>query len=149
MKIIFLLMMMFFICSDCISQINNDLIIEQIERMSENSNDEENDYSELIEAYWELLENPLNINGDDIDQLAEFRFISVFQLEKIKSYIKEYGDIQFIEELYEIEGMDDKSIEMIKDIICFEESKKKEMRFSDLKYGKHKVITQVDCDVSI
>lgn len=144
MKIIFLLMMMFFICTDCISQINNDLIIEQIERMSEDSSDEENDYSELIEAYWELLENPLNINGDDIDQLAEFRFISVFQLEKIKSYIKEYGDIQFIEELYEIEGMDDKSIEMIKDIICFEESKKKEMRFSDLKYGKHKVITQVD-----
>lgn len=144
MKKIFLLMMMFFICTDCISQINKDLIIEQIERMSEDSSDEENDYSELIEAYWELLENPLNINGDDIDQLAEFRFISVFQLEKIKSYIKEYGDIRFIEELYEIEGMDDKSIEMIKDIICFEESKKKEMRFSDLKYGKHKVITQVD-----
>lgn len=132
------------IMTGCFAQVNNNLIIEQIERMSENSEDEINDYSELIETYWGFLDNPVNINSDDIDQLAEFKFISIFQLEKIKSYRKEYGDIQFLEELYEIEGLDDKSIQMIKDIICFEDNKVKKMSIRDLKYGKHKIILQSD-----
>ena len=132
------------ICTKCFSQANNDIIIQHIERISENSEDEINDYSELIETYWNWLENPININSDDIDQLAEFKFISIFQLEKIKAYRKEYGDIQFLEELYEVEGLDDKSIQMIKDIIYFEEYKMKKISISDLKYGKHKIILQSD-----
>ncbi len=86
------------------AQISNDLIIEHLEKMSENTGEEYSDYSELLESYWSISENPVNINSDDIDQLAELKFISIFQLENIKNYKKHYGDIQFIEELYEIEG---------------------------------------------
>lgn len=144
MKKIFLLILTISIYTKCIAQINNDLIIEHIERISENSGDEISDYSELVEAYWSLIDNPININTDDIDRLADFKLLSIFQLENIKSYRKEFGDYQFIEELYEVEGIDENSIAIIKDIICFEDNKDKKMRLKDLKYGKHKIITQVD-----
>ena len=117
MKKIFLLILTISIYTKCIAQINNDLIIEHIERISENSGDEISDYSELVEAYWSLIDNPININSDDIDRLADFKLLSIFQLENIKSYRKEFGDYQFIEELYEVEGIDENSIAIIKDII--------------------------------
>lgn len=142
-KILFLTMMIFSYIN-CTSQVNNDLIIKHIEHMSEKNNDEISDYSELIEAYWSLLENPININGDNIDQLAELKLISIFELEKIKTYRKEYGSFQIIEELFEVEGLDKTSVEIIKNIICFEDDNDSRISIKDLKYGKHKIISQID-----
>lgn len=142
-KIIFFVIMC--INYNIIAQINDDLIIKQIERMTENSEESDIDYSELIEAYWDITENQININGEDIEVLTELKFISIFDLENIKKYIKEYGNLQFIEELYEIEGLDNNTIEMIKPLICFNDSKKKKLKLNDiLKYGKNKVIFEVD-----
>lgn len=132
-----------FYCSNAIAQVNNDLIIEQIERMTENSEDENVDYSELLETYWNITENPININSDEIDILAEFRFIDVFQLEKIKEYRHDYGNFQIIEELYEVDGLDGKSIEMIKPLICFKDKKDEKIKIHDiLKYGKNKIMME-------
>lgn len=126
-------------------QISNDLIIEHIERMSENSEEEYSDYSEMIEAYWSMVENPVNINSDDIEQLAEFKFISIFQLENIKKYRKNFGDIQLIEELNEIDGIDQRSIDIIKPLICFEENNNDKIVLKDIfKYGKNKVLLEVN-----
>lgn len=127
----------------CFAQVNNDLIIEQIERMSENS-EEDSDYSELIESYWDLVENPIYINSDEIDRLAEFKFISAFQLENIKKYRKEYGDFKFIEELYEVKDLDKKTIEILEDLICFNDNSNKALRLKDLKYGKNKILIEVN-----
>lgn len=125
-------------------QINNDLIIEQIERMTEGSEDEYNDYSELLEAYWSLMDNPININSEDINQFAEFKFISIYQLENIKAYRKNYGDFQFIEELSAVEGLDETSIEMIKPLITFEKYSKYKFKLSDIfKYGRNKMMMEV------
>ena len=132
-----------FYFSNAIAQVNNDLIIEQIERMTENSEDENVDYSELLETYWNITENPININSDEIDILAEFRFIDVFQLEKIKEYRHDYGNFQIIEELYEVDGLDEKSIEMIKPLICFKDKKDEKIKIHDiLKYGKNKIMME-------
>ena len=117
MKNKIILITLFFIAEAGLTQINNDLIIEHIEKMSEQSGEEISDYSELIEAYWSITENPININSEDIHQLAEFKLLSIFQLEKIKEYRKLYGDIEIIDELYEIESLDDITIEMIKPLI--------------------------------
>ena len=127
------------------AQISNELIIEQIERMAENSEEENLDYSELIEAYWSLLENPININSNDIDILTEYKIISIFQLENIKNYQQEYGDILIIEELYEIESIDDRTIEMLRPIIIFQkdESSDKIQLRNMFKYGKHKIISEI------
>ena len=128
------------------AQISNDLIIEHLEKMSENTGEEYSDYSDLLESYWSISENPININSDDIDQLAELKFISIFQLENIKNYRKNYGDFQFIEEFYEVEGLDSISIEMIKPIICFENEKEHDkIKLNNLlKYGKSKILLEVN-----
>ena len=41
--------------------------IEYLEKMSENAGEEYSDYSELLESYWNISENPVNINSDNID----------------------------------------------------------------------------------
>ena len=114
--------------------------------MSENSEDEYSDYSDLIESYWNIIENPININSDNIEQLAELKLINVFQLENIKDYRKKYGDILFIEELYEVEGLDSQSIEIIKPLIIFKDEKSHD-NFSlknIFKYGKNKILIEVN-----
>ncbi len=146
MKRLVLLLFTILLCISTQAQVNKDLIIEHLEKMSENSEDEYSDYSELLESYWSISENPVNINSDDIDQLAELKFISIFQQENIKNYRKYYGDIQFIEELYEIEGLDSLSIEMIRPIICFENEKEHDkIKFKNiLRYGKNKILLEVN-----
>ncbi|MBR4155637.1 MAG: helix-hairpin-helix domain-containing protein [Bacteroidales bacterium] len=127
-------------------QISNDLIIDHIERMTENSEDEISDYSEMIETYWSIIENPININSDNIEQLAEFKFISIFQLENIKNYRKSFGDFQFIEELYEVDGLDPQSIEIIKPLICFDDRYHNDKTPLEhiLKHGKNKILFEVN-----
>ena len=140
MKRLFLILIISVLYFNTYAQISNDLIIEHLEKMSENSEEEYSDYSELLESYWSITENPININSNDIDQLAELKFISVFQLENIKNYRKKYGDFQFLEELHEVNGLDSISIELIKPIIRFNEDRNHEkIEFKNvLKYGKHK-----------
>jgi hypothetical protein len=114
--------------------------------MSENSEDEYSDYSDLIENYWNIIENPININSDNIEQLAELKLINVFKLENIKDYRKKSGDILFIEELYEVEGLDSQSIEIIKPLIIFKDEKSHD-NFSlknIFKYGKNKILIEVN-----
>lgn len=131
---------------DCNAQVQNDLIIEHIERMSENRESEYSDYSEMLETYWYLCENPININSDEIDMLNELNLINVFQLEKIKEYRKKFGDFLIIEELYEVEGLDDINIEILKPIICLEkqESNNKISIKDFFKYGKKKVMLNTE-----
>ncbi len=142
MRQLLLIMIFNILCLNIYAQISNDLIIEHIEKMSEGMEEESTDYSELLESYWNIIENPIDINSDDINMLAELRLISMFQLESIKAYRRNYGDIQFMEELYEVENMDSISVEIIKDVICFE-SKKDKLKIRDLKYGKSKILMEV------
>ena len=142
MRQILLILIFNILCLNIYAQISNDLIIEHIEKMSEVMEEESTDYSELLESYWNIIENPIDINSDDINMLAELRLISMFQLESIKAYRRNYGDIQFMEELYEVENMDSISVEIIKDVICFE-SKKDKLKIRDLKYGKSKILMEV------
>ena len=126
------------------AQTNNDLIIDLIEKMSDNNEEEYSDYSVLLENYGHITDNPLNINSDDIAQLAELRFISIFQLENIKRYRKDYGDFQFIEELYEVEGFDSINIEMLRPLICCnKDSHNDKIILKDIfKYGRKKILLE-------
>ena len=145
MKRLFLLLTISLLGVNIYAQINNDIIIDYFEKMSENSEEELTDFSELMESYWNLAENPININSDEIEQLADLKIISVFQLESIKNYRKNYGDFQFLEELYEVEGLDKTSVEMIRALICFKEENPNKTKLKDiLKYGKSKTLLEVN-----
>lgn len=146
MKKLFLLLIINLLNISIYAQINNDIIIDYFEKMSENSEEEHYDYSELLESYWNITENPININSDNIEQLAELKFISIFQLENIKEYRKNYGDFMFMEELYEVKGLDSLSIEMIKPMICLHDEKSHdEIKLKNiLKYGRSKILFEVN-----
>lgn len=96
----------------------NELIINRMELLSEDS-DSETDYTELIDNYVFLSENPININSDDISYLLDLQLITIFQQEQLKAYRRNFGDILFAGELPMIEGFDDETIAIITPIVQF------------------------------
>lgn len=119
--------------------ITDDIIIDQIERMIDDS-DKDLDYTELIENYWTICENKININNpEELNQLIELHLVSIFIVDNINSYRKDFGDIVNFDELRFVEGIDEMTLNILKPLICFEKPKEKEkLRLKDMwKYGKH------------
>lgn len=128
------------------SEITDEIIIDQIERMLDNS-DDEIDFTELIEEYWTICENKININNpDELNQLIELHLVNVFIVEKINDYRKNFGDFMMFDELSFVDGIDEMTLNILKPLICFEKPKEKEkLRTKDLwKYGKHQTIFQIE-----
>ena len=126
--------------------ITDDIIIDQIERMTENT-EEEIDFTELIEEYWSICENKININNpDELNQLVDLHLINIFIIDKINEYRKNYGDFMMFDELSFVEGLDDLTLNVLKPLICFEKPhESKTLSTKDLwKYGKHQTIFQID-----
>ncbi|MBO7459427.1 MAG: hypothetical protein J6T53_00780 [Bacteroidales bacterium] len=119
--------------------ITDDIIIDQIERMIDDS-DKDLDYTELIENYWTICENKINVNNpEELNQLIELHLVSIFIVDNINSYRKDFGDIVNFDELRFVEGIDEMTLNILKPLICFEKPKEKEkLRLKDMwKYGKH------------
>lgn len=122
------------------------MIINQIEKMVDN-NEEETDYTELIEAYWDLCENKININeGEELSKLIEFHLISTYLIESVNEYRKNFGNIMFIDELKTIDGFDELTISILEPIICFENQQVDSKIPIDkaFKYGKHQLVFEID-----
>ena len=128
------------------NSITDDIIIDQIERMIDD-NDEDLDYTELIDNYWEICENKININNpDEINQLIELHLVNIFIIDNINIYRKDFGDIMNFDELKFVEGVDEMTFNILQPLICFERPKEKEkLRFNDmLKHGKHQAQFQTE-----
>lgn len=126
--------------------ITDDIITDQIERMMENS-EEEVDYSELIEAYWTICENKININNpEELDQLIDLHLVNAITIENINAYRKSFGNFMMLDELNFIEGIDEMTLNILKPLICFEKpDENAKSRAKDLlKYGKHQMIFQTE-----
>ena len=63
----------------------NNLLIEQVERLAEDSDDDA-DFEDLLENYIFFSENPVNLNSDEVMRLVELRLLSVFQYEELQKY---------------------------------------------------------------
>ena len=63
----------------------NDLLIEQVERLAEDS-DDDIDYEDLLENYLFFSENPIDINSEDVKQLVELHLLNVFQYEELLNW---------------------------------------------------------------
>ena len=130
------------------SDITDEIIIDQIERMLENDdNADELDFADLIENYWNICENKININNaEELIQLIDLHLVNVFIIENINSYRKNFGDIMMLDELTMIEGIDEMTLNILKPLICFEKpSEKEKYKLKDLwKFGKHQTIFQVE-----
>lgn len=126
--------------------VTDDIIIDQIEKMIDNS-DNDVEYAELLENYWTICEDKININNsDELNQLIELHLVNVFIIENINNYIKNFGDIINFDELRFVEGIDEMTLDILKPLIRFEKPKEQEQRrLKDMwKLGKHRVQFQIE-----
>ena len=119
----------------------NPLLIEQVERLAEDS-DEEVDFEELLESYLFLCDNPLNLNSEEVMQLVEMRLMNVFQYEALQQYRRSYGDILFLEELEMVEGFDAQTIGLITPVVSIGANRGRDkITLNRLaRYGKHQIL---------
>ena len=119
----------------------NELLIEQVERLAEDS-DEDADYEDLLEQYIFFIDNPVNLNSDDVVELLELRLINVFQYEELQKYRRYYGDFLFLEELEMVDGFDELTLSIIAPIVYIgkDDSKDKITLSKMARYGKHQVL---------
>jgi len=119
----------------------NELLIEQVERLAEDSN-EDADYEDLLDQYIFFVENPINLNSDDVVELLELRLINVFQFEELKKYRRYYGDFLFLEELEMVEGFDVQTLSIIAPIVYVgKDNSRDKITFSKMaRYGKHQIV---------
>ena len=119
----------------------NPLLIEQVERLAEDS-DEEVDFEELLENYLFLCDNPINLNSEEVMQLVEMRLMNVFQYEALQQYRRSYGDILFLEELEMVEGFDAQTIGLIAPVVSIGPDRGRDkLTLNRLaRYGKHQIL---------
>ncbi|MDY0078010.1 MAG: hypothetical protein RBR87_12135 [Bacteroidales bacterium] len=120
-------------------------ITEQIELIAENT-EEDLDYSDLIESYLFLAENPLNVNADDLEPLRDLYLINAFQYEQLNIYLKEFGPMLSRYELAAIDGFTDETIALIEPLLRFstEVKSSKIKPLNILKYGRHQLLMRTE-----
>ena len=119
----------------------NALLIEQVERLAEDS-DDDLDFEDLLENYIFLSENPINLNSDEVVRLLELHLINAFQYEELQKYRRYYGDFLFMEELEMLEGIDEQTLAILAPVVYVGKDLTKDN--TTLKklasYGKHQVL---------
>ncbi len=120
----------------------NHLLIEQVERLAQESDNEETDFEELLETYLYYMQNPINLNSDGIIHLLELHLISVFQHESIKTYRQLYGDFAFVGELEMVEGFEEQTCSVVSPIVyAGQDPSRNRIGIQELAhYGRHQLI---------
>ena len=120
----------------------NRLLIEQVERLAEESDNEETDYEDLLETYLHFSQNPINLNSEAVVHLLELHLINVFQYESIKTYRQLYGDFAFVGELEMVEGFDEQTFSIVSPVVyAGQDRSRSRVTLRQLaRYGRHQVI---------
>ncbi len=107
-----------FVCTKLIGQntaIRNDIIEKIIENIAENS-DETLDYTDLLERFNTLYDNPINLNNASKDELEQLHLLSDYQIQNLLEYRKESG---LIYSFYELRLLDGFNYSILQKIIPF------------------------------
>ena len=119
----------------------NNLLIEQVERLAEDS-DEDADFEELLDNYIFFSDNPVNLNSDEVMRLVELHLISIFQYDELQKYRRYYGDFLFVDELEMVEGFDEQTLAVVRPVVQIGKAESND-RLSLKKmarYGKHQIV---------
>lgn len=118
----------------------SDIIHQQIETISENS-DNEPDFTELEEEINYYQNNPININSTNPEILRKIPFITDRQVYGIISYITSYGELLSLYELQAIEGFNMEEINRILPYITIKYSPRTpETNFKNIfKFGRNEL----------
>ena len=105
------------------------LLLEQtedklVEDLTLPDDDDDASHEDLLEDYLFYLENPLNINSEEVIHLEEIGLLSVFQTEALRQYRRQFGDLLFIDELLTMEEFNEAVVAVIGPLIYFGKSEK-------------------------
>ncbi len=131
--------------NDSIQPVNLEFITNKLENLSRDS-DINLDYSDLLEEYIYYFENPVNINGENIVKLRDIYLINDIQLNNLRLYIVNFGQLMSIYELTSVTGFDKETVKNLEPFITFETVEKTE-RFKTrdaVRFGKHVLISRYD-----
>lgn len=100
------------------------LLLEQTEdRLSDGLDltemSSEESHEDLLEDYLFYLENPININGEEAVHLEEIGLLSVFQLDALKQYRWQFGDLMFPDELLMVDGFTEAVVAVIAPLVYY------------------------------
>lgn len=109
------------------------ILMEQTEeRLSEaleiSGNDGDDSHEELIEDYLYYLENPLNVNSEEVLHLEEIGLLSVFQIEALNQYRRQFGDLMVVEELMMLDGFSESTVAVMAPLVFFRKSERTQER---------------------
>ena len=86
---------------------------QKLENLAESSQNEEEDYTSLLETLEHYRAHPINLNNTNTAQLDELGLLSKIQIENLLSHIDQNGKLISIYELQSIDGFDKSTIEKI------------------------------------
>ncbi len=81
-------------------------------------------HEDLIEDYLYYLENPVNINSEEVVHLEEIGLLNAFQVEALQQYRRQYGDLLFTGELLMVEGFTETVVTVIAPLVYFGKNEK-------------------------
>lgn len=81
---------------------------------------------DLIEDFLYYLENPININTEEVIHLEEIGLLSAFQIEALQKYRRQFGDLLFAEELMMMEEFNEATVAVITPLVYFGKSERKQ-----------------------
>ena len=79
---------------------------QKIENAAENANDEETDYTNLIDELQYYVEHPINLNYTDREELSKLELLTDIQINNLLKHIDKDGKLMTIYELQSVEGFD-------------------------------------------
>ncbi len=131
--------------ADTTHAVNIEFITNQIEDIAQ-STDLNLDYSDLTDQYIYYAKNPININGPNIYILRNLYIINDIQLNNLKLYIKQFGQIYSIYELTSIIGFDEETVKKMQLFIVVAPHKKSNNYTAKevFKYGHHQLLLRAD-----
>src|SRR3990172_6299083 len=88
-------------------------IEQKLENLAEQSQNEEADYTILLEGLTIYNKRPINLNNTNKDELTEFGLIDELQIENLLAHIEKNGKLINEYELQSIDGFDLQTIERI------------------------------------
>lgn len=88
-------------------------IQQQLEIIAENTQDEEADYTNLLDALNQFKEHPINLNNTNKEELQQLQLLNDIQINHLFNHIKKNGKLISIYELQGITGFDLQTIQKI------------------------------------
>lgn len=95
------------------ADLKNKIIQQRIELIAEQAENENIDFTTLIDRLSYYYDRPLNLNTASRDELQELELLSPFQVNSIVSYRQQYGEFTTLYELRLIPQLDWNSIEAL------------------------------------